>query len=183
MGSREAWGGEDPGKPYAVRQASRRAGGASPHGPANSCQLLSGLFPGGGRGVWGRDGLPGASGRTQAEEIGQREGPQAKGPSCWQLAARAPRQLQQWELRVCWGGHTDSAHPLVKRWQKGVCHRRLGGLRQIAVPLWGLVSSPVQWEERQPLLDLSVGLSPAPVDKAPAPGRGVPESACSVHGL
>ena len=94
-------GGEDPSKPHAVRQACTQAGGASPHGPTNSCQLLSGLFPGGGRGVWGRDGLPGASGRTQAEEIGQRERPQAKGPSCWQLAARAPRQLQQWELRVC----------------------------------------------------------------------------------
>ena len=32
---------------------------------------------------------------------GSKREPQAKGPSCWQLAARALRQLRRWELGVC----------------------------------------------------------------------------------
>lgn len=69
-----------------------------PPTPANSCQGCS------------QEGAEGCGDVMDAlvllathrqRKSGRERAPPAKGPSCWQLAARAPRQLRQWELGVC----------------------------------------------------------------------------------
>ena len=92
-GKRGAWGWGGDRNCCAIRPPSGQAGQVplDPPTPAS----LAGLLPGGGRGVGDvMDSLALLATHRQRNSGSKRQ-PQAKGPSCWQLAARALRQLRR----------------------------------------------------------------------------------------